>query len=674
MRLLLFPSLALVLSTALLNFSDGPLLAQGFSSKTAFRTKSSAFLRTKSPLFSTTEDETQSKGKTTKQDKKPLFFADPEESQKENGKALNGMPSSSSNLEQNLSFKNENYVLIGGNRTDIDNDPTLHLLTSEERVWQHFRNGIPESIPLGVVGERTLDTVEDAICHLRRKAYEMGTIQLTPGQEDSRKTVVVLGSGWGAHALMKVADCQKLRIIVVSPINHFVFTPMLASASVGTVEYRSMTEAVRRANPLIDEYIEGKATEVDVENKKVTVQLNKLVDDTEAPTLELDYDHLVVSVGSRVDDRNVPGAKEHALRLKKTDDARRLRTSVGECFEYASRPGVSEEERTRRVTFMIAGGGPTGVELAGELDDLFRDITRKHEGTYPRLANNTRVILAHGGDSLVPQFEVELRQKALKSLQDKGVEVFLNTRVTEVTDKSCTLSIKKFDPETGEVLPDREEVTVPVSLTVWCAGTSTVPFTETLLKQLPPEARNKDGRVLVDRWMRPPMKDPSLFGSVLVIGDATAQPYGEGKEGFLPATAQVAGQQGAFIARTLCRNYNLTQTPPQLNELDTDANGKTSKNDVFYDPDYTNWLKVRGLETSPPFTFLNLGILAYLGGGEALSQVQVGDVPVLSKAGKAGYLLWRSVYLVKQVATRNRVLVTFDWIKSAIFGRDITRF
>lgn len=71
--------------------------------------------------------------------------------------------------------------------------------------------------------------------------------------------------------------------------------------------------------------------------------------------------------------------------------------------------------------------------------------------------------------------------------------------------------------------------------------------------------------------------------------------------------------------------------------------------------------------------FLNLGLLAYVGGGEALSQVELGDFPIFSYAGSISFVLWRSVYLVKQVATRNRVLVTFDWIKSSLFGRDITR-
>ena len=75
------------------------------------------------------------------------------------------------------------------------------------------------------------------------------------------------------------------------------------------------------------------------------------------------------------------------------------------------------------MKYMYVCRGPTGVELAGELHDLFTDVTAKHKGTYPNLAGNTRVILAHGGDSLVPQFEASLRQEALRSLEEKGIEV-----------------------------------------------------------------------------------------------------------------------------------------------------------------------------------------------------------------------------------------------------------
>jgi hypothetical protein len=244
-----------------------------------------------------------------------------------------------------------------------EKDPSVNLLSSELSVWKNLRK-VPEHevgvLPLDIILQRTWDTVEDIWQHLRRVPVEKGWAELSPESELTRKTIVVLGSGWGAHALLKVADCQKLRLIVISPSNHFVFTPMLASAAVGTVEYRSMTEAVRAANPMIDQYIEGKAVAVNVTEKYVDVQLNSLLDDFREgtpPTIRVDYDHLVCSVGSRVDDRGVPGA-DRALRLKSCEDARRLRTAVGECLEYASRPDCRKDsdERTKRATFLIVGG------------------------------------------------------------------------------------------------------------------------------------------------------------------------------------------------------------------------------------------------------------------------------------------------------------------------------
>jgi len=126
-----------------------------------------------------------------------------------------------------------------------------------------------------------------------------------------------------------------------------------------------------------------------------------------------------------------------------------------------------------------------------------------------------------------------------------------------------------------------------------------------------------------------------------------------------------AAPQGAYAARLLNRGYDITADAP-----------------TFRDPGAVDKAllplvsKLRGVEDpyeAPPFRFLNLGILAYTGGGRAISQVQVGDDVVIKQAGSIGFLLWRSVYLAKQVATRNRVLVAFDWLKSAAFGRDVTK-
>mmetsp|Transcript_13909 Transcript_13909/g.28060 ORF Transcript_13909/g.28060 Transcript_13909/m.28060 type:complete len:619 (-) Transcript_13909:18-1874(-) len=519
-----------------------------------------------------------------------------------------------------------------------------------------------ENLPLGLMWSRTLDTMEDAVIHARRMPYDMGWYTPNPESEQDRETIVVLGSGWAAHSLLKCADNFKLRVIVISPTNHFVFTPMLASASVGTVEYRSMTEAVRAANPMIDDFFEGKAIDIDLQKKSVSVQLESLlngVKEGNSPIIDVPYDKLVVSVGCKVLDDIVPGAYEHCLRLKTIDDARLLRDSVGESFEYASRPDVSDKpmltewevaerkkERQRRVTFTIVGGGPTGVELAGELGDLIEDITKPRVGSYPRLRDDVRIVLIHGGSDLVPQFEPRLRKHALEALEQRGVEVILGTRVLEVQYGK----VRYVNKNGGE------EQTLDTGLCVWAAGTGPVPFVSKLLEKLPEEAKGAAGKINVDEWMRCPMPDAESFGSILVMGDAAA--FKSRKGGNLPQTAQVAGQQGAFAARLLDRDYDLTQTPPKLKSEATLLKA---------------WLQFRGLDTATGFDFLNLGLLAYVGGGQALTEIQLGDVPIAAYAGSISFILWRSVYLVKQVATRNRVLVTFDWMKSKVFGRDITR-
>lgn len=441
---------------------------------------------------------------------------------------------------------------------------------------------------------------------------------------------------------------------------------MLASAAVGTVEYRSMTEAIRRSNPTIDNYIEGRAIGIDVENKEVEIQLTSLLtgvtpkrQENEPKFMKLKYDHLICAVGTQVRSSMVPGAQEYCLNLKTTQDSKLLRTAIGEALEYASRPDVrgndpaSVEERRRRVRFVIVGGGPTGVELAGEIKDFLKQVCKPRKGAYARLKDDVSVILVHGGPDLLPQFDPELRPHALKSLQKVNVDVRLNTRTTEVGSTFVRLK------EKGE---DTVEEEIPCGLTVWAAGNEPAPFVSELLSKLPESAAGTAGRINVDQWLRCPTPTPETFGSILILGDvACLQTKPTDPNSALPQTAQVAGQQGAFAARLLNRRYDLSMTPPRLAE-DFDGFSKLRI-----------WLFVRGLEEAPEFTFLNLGLLAYVGGGEALTQVQIGDVPLFNFAGNVAFALWRSVYLVKQVATRNRALLTFDWAKSEIFGRDITR-
>jgi len=511
------------------------------------------------------------------------------------------------------------------------------------RTVKVFKDG-----PVGSAVEQALDTVEDAVMHFRRMMVES---ELRAKRERSGKErVVLLGSGWAAHALMKVIDAAQFDVTVVSPTNHFLFTPMLPSAAVGTVEYRSMTESVRRSNPLVD-YVEGSAVDVDPSKQTVKVELVPFHEGDPPAFRDVAYDRLVVACGVRVNDGVVTGASEYCYKLKECDDAVKLRRAVSSRFETAVATTEDVELRRRLLTFVVVGGGPTGVELAGELSDFIKDVSRRFPTLDP---TEPRVVLIHAGQQVLQQFEAPQRAEGLRVLRDVlGVEVVLGAKVKAV--EAERLSFRRSD--------GAEEV-LPYGVAIWCAGTAPQPFMETLLSRLPASAAR--GRFLaVDDWLRVNLTSSSSSspekdirqGSILALGDCARL------ETPLPATAQVAAQQGAFVARFLNRNYDLAQTPPTV--IDAAFEDRFFEKFWLYD--------IRRATTAPTFDFLDLGQLAYLGAGNALAEVSFNDFPLGAYVGSTGYLLWKSVYVVKQVATRNRLLITFDWLKAFLFGRDITR-
>ncbi|KAL3912134.1 MAG: hypothetical protein SGILL_007007, partial [Bacillariaceae sp.] len=354
---------------------------------------------------------------------------------------------------------------------ETDMSEYLDMLTTEVS-YKKLLGQNPYSltdIDVPTIINRVLDTFEDS--SQKRNGKLKGQAKLKGRKEplENRPTVVVLGTGWAAHAFIKAASTYDLRIVVVSPVNRFVFTPMLASAAVGTIEYRSMTEPIRVTNPFIDNYVEGRAVDVDVANKLLAVQLTALStvtgafkgiaanapcrlepEETEeggaSKMIELHYDYLVCAVGTSVRSSIVPGAKEYCFNLKTSQDSKRLRTAIGEALEYASRPTCREDyylgdpegqqqatiERKRRVRFVIVGGGPTGVELAGEMFDFFSQVCSQPNGAYQHLSDDIEVILIHGGSDLLPAMDPELRARAVDALQAQGIKVVLNTRLEEV--------------------------------------------------------------------------------------------------------------------------------------------------------------------------------------------------------------------------------------------------
>jgi NADH dehydrogenase FAD-containing subunit len=170
------------------------------------------------------------------------------------------------------------------------------------------------------------------------------------------------------------------------------------------------------------------------------------------------------------------------------------------------------------------------------------------------------------------------------------------------------------------------------------------------------------GRIAIDPWLRVLGGD----GKVFALGDCTCNTNNQ-----LPATAQVAGQQGEHLGHLFSQcdmdlkdgDNNLLPPLKNLNDREELLAEKVTS------------FALRTSRIAAPFQFWNLGILAYTGSGSALAQLQVApsDKAIIKGRGKIGFGLWRSVYLTKQISPRNRILVAIDWAKTKVFGRDITR-
>jgi NADH dehydrogenase len=170
--------------------------------------------------------------------------------------------------------------------------------------------------------------------------------------------LVVLGSGWGSVALLKSINPENYHVTVISPSNYFLYTPLLPSATVGTIEVRSLIEPIRRITGAIKgHFMKANAESVDFSQK--LVEVSQIGPQGEKRSFYVPYDKLVIGVGSKTRTHGVEGL-EYVSFLKDVNDARKIRKKVIENFEKACLPTTTDEERRKLLSFVVCGGGPTG--------------------------------------------------------------------------------------------------------------------------------------------------------------------------------------------------------------------------------------------------------------------------------------------------------------------------
>ncbi|RKF80077.1 External alternative NADH-ubiquinone oxidoreductase, mitochondrial [Golovinomyces cichoracearum] len=472
--------------------------------------------------------------------------------------------------------------------------------------------------------------------------------QLVP--DPSKKNLVILGTGWGAVSLLKKLDTENYNVIIISPRNYFLFTPLLPSCTTGTIEHRSIMEPIRsvmRHKKSAVKFFEAEATQINPDRKVVCIN-DKSETSGESSHTEVPYDMLVISVGAENATFGIPGVRENACFLKEIGDAQQIRKKIMDCVESAAFKDQSPEEIDRLLHMVVVGGGPTGVEFAGELQDFIDQDIKKW---IPEIADKFKVTLIEALPNVLPMFSKQLIEYTESTFKEEKITVKTKTSVKKVTDKTVEAEV------TG---PDGKKRLEKFSygLLVWATGNAVRPVVRDLMARIPAQKDSRRGLAVNEYLVVQGAKD------IWAIGDCAVA-------GYAP-TAQVAGQEGAFLARLFNTLAKSEAVESKINELSLSLNLKPGNTSEVAEEIKHLEKQLKHIKDIKPFKYTHQGSLAYIGSERAVADISWFNGNFASGGGLT-YLFWRSAYLSMCFSTRNRILVVLDWLKSKAFGRDVSR-
>lgn len=532
--------------------------------------------------------------------------------------------------------------------------------------------------------------------HSRRSyATEIEHTNAIPDPSPRKERVVILGSGWAGYNLSRRLSPQSFLPIVVSPRTYFVFTPLLTDAASGSLDFSSIIEPVRDPGAKVD-FIQAAARSIDLKKKTVLCEATVVKSGvTETPrthdderrteegaetgskqpmqshrlweqgeTFEVPYDKLVIAVGAVSRTFGTPGVRENAMFFKDIGDAKRVKRRLRECFELAVLPTTSTEMRKWLLHFSIVGAGPTGIELAASLRDFIHNDIMP---LYPALDEIPKISLYDVAPKVLSMFDESLSRYAMDTMKSEGIDIKTSHHPQSLRwGAPGAPGPHEMDPKGCLTLTTEEEGEVGVGMCVWATGNAMPKFIRESLSKvdafptdsvnssspfLPPNASQsqweykkvpRTGALLVDGHLRVQLKndagETAVLQDVFALGD-NAMP----QTGAPPATAQASFQEAKWLAA-------------RLNTQDIDR--------------------------TPPFSFRNLGTLAYIGNERALMQIphsgkngngRTGLLPE-GITGRAARLVWNMAYITMSISWRNRFRVAIRWTINKLFGRDVARF
>ncbi|MBK7576941.1 MAG: NAD(P)/FAD-dependent oxidoreductase [Ignavibacteria bacterium] len=393
-----------------------------------------------------------------------------------------------------------------------------------------------------------------------------------------RRRVVIVGGGFGGLSAAKALMNSDVDVTLIDKTNHHLFQPLLyqvATAALSPGDVAQPIRSILRSSRNLH-VVMTTVTNIDTQRKEVITTDGAY-----------QYDSLILAPGARHSYFGHEEWEQNAPGLKDLSDALLIRERILRTFEEAEHHAATVVARTM-LTFVVVGGGPTGVELAGAIAEI---SLRTMLPDFPRLKrSDVRVILVEGGPRILSSFSDSHSIKAVKMLQRLGVEVMCDSAVSDVSDHGVMVG--------NEFIASRN--------VIWAAGNKASQLLETLDVEL-----DRAGRVLVN-----PDCSVPLLSDVFVIGDGA---HFNTLNGPLPGVAQVAMQQGVYVAKLIKKNI------PR--------------------------------EGRAPFHYRDYGTMATIGRAKAVAHVFG-----IRSSGLIAWLMWAVIHVMQLISFRNRLKVMVEWM------------
>jgi len=444
----------------------------------------------------------------------------------------------------------------------------------------------------------------------------------------TRPRVIIIGGGFAGLTAARGLASAQCDITLLDRRNHHLFQPLLYQVATAALSPAQIAAPIRRilrsqrnATVLL--------AEVDrIDPSSRTVHLKGEVSPFDPPgpasgssaRLEISYDYLILAAGVTHSYFGRDDWAALAPGLKSVEDATAIRAKFLTAFEAAER-STDPYERRYHLTFIVVGGGPTGVELAGAMAEIARSILTSE---FRAIRTETaRVILVEANERVLSSYPPDLSARAKRDLESLGVQVLTSSRVTQIDQRGVQIRIAR-GPDLPANAPDPEPLRVDAATVVWAAGVKASPLAASLGVPL-----DRAGRVLVNADLSIPS-----HSEVFVAGDLASIMQHAAPDKPVPGVAPAAMQMGRHVARVIRA------------ELVACAQGQSPP-------------------ARAPFVYVNKGELATIGRNKAVGVLGFGlNFPF---AGFFAWLFWALIHVTYLIGFRNRVLVMFDWVWSYVF-------